>query len=157
MMPSQSIQTSSNVSPSVPVLGETGTRAVRRVLVIDDAQDACEGLALLLELEGYRVESALDGPGGLACAACFEPNVVLLDLAMPHMSGYDVARALRRLPATRNALIVALTGLGEFDDIARSRAAGFDHHQVKPVDVDALLALIDRHFEQVARGGVRGD
>lgn len=153
----QSLQTNGDVSPSSPLAEDTGTPAARRLLVIDDAQDACEGLALLFELEGYRVESALDGPGGLACAERFAPQVVLLDLAMPHMSGYDVALALRRLPATRDALIVALTGLGELDDIERSLAAGFDHHQVKPIDVDALLALIDRHFEKLARRDARGD
>jgi CheY-like chemotaxis protein len=117
-----------------------------RVLVVDDVEDACEGLALLMKIEGFQVEAALDGASAVQCASQFVPHIVLLDLAMPRMSGYEVARQLRAHPATRDVLIIALTGLSEFDDIARSREAGFNHHQVKPIDADALLALIDQHI-----------
>jgi CheY-like chemotaxis protein len=139
-----------------PHLARVVSRSTLRVLVVDDERDACEGLALLMEFEGYRVETALDGATGLSCAERFTPDVVLLDLAMPRMSGHEVARALRRHPASRDALIIALSGLGERDDIERSRAAGFDHHQVKPVNIDALLAMIDRHFAQPTSGSEYG-
>ncbi|SIT66097.1 Response regulator receiver domain-containing protein [Burkholderia sp. b13] len=145
-MASQPVQPSSSVSSATAAAGGALARHGLRVLVVDDAEDACEGLALLLQIEGFQVEATLDGPTAVECATHFAPHIVLLDLAMPRMSGYDVARRLREHPSTRDALIIALTGLSEFDDIARSRAAGFNHHQVKPVDVDTLLSLIDHHF-----------
>jgi DNA-binding response OmpR family regulator len=116
------------------------------VLVIDDTVHACESIALLMEFEGYRVETAFDGPTGIAHAERFAPQVVLLDLAMPHMSGFEVARRLRASPATHTAMIVALTGLGSDEDVQRSRDAGFNHHCLKPIDIDGLLALVDTHF-----------
>lgn len=150
-MASQPAQTSCSMLSATSAASSTIARRGLRVLVVDDAEDACEGLALLLQIEGFQVEATLDGPTAIECATHFVPHVVLLDLAMPRMSGYDVARRLRRHPATRDALIIALTGLSELDDIARSYDAGFNHHQVKPLDVDTLLALIDCHFDTRCR------
>jgi PAS domain S-box-containing protein len=113
-----------------------------RVLVVDDNADAAESMALLLQLEGHEVEMAFDGRSALMVARRLRPAVVLLDIGLPGMSGYEVARELRREAATRGAVLIALTGYGQAEDRARSRAAGFDHHLTKPVDHDALAALI---------------
>jgi CheY-like chemotaxis protein len=114
-----------------------------RVLVVDDNVDSAESMALLLSLDGHEVRTAFDGPGALARAAEFGPEAVLLDIGLPGMDGYEVARRMRELPGLENALMIAITGYGQDDDRARSRAAGFDHHLVKPVDPEALSALLD--------------
>ncbi len=113
-----------------------------RVLVVDDNVDACEGTAMLVDFAGYVVELAFDGPVAIEKAERFRPHVVLLDIAMPRMSGYEVAQRLRANPVTRDALLIALTGLGAADDIARAWQAGFDDYRLKPVDIDELLELV---------------
>ena len=114
-----------------------------RVLVVDDNTDAAESLAMLLEVRGNEVRVAYDGLEALDKEAEFRPDVVLLDIGMPKMSGYEVAKRIR---AARGAavMIVAITGWGQEDDRRRAREAGFDHHFTKPVDIDRLLAVIDR-------------
>jgi len=114
----------------------------KRILVVDDNIDAAESLALLLALEGHDVKFALDGPAALALASDFQPEAVLLDIGLPGMDGYEVARKLRERPETREALIVAITGYGQQEDRALTKAAGFDHHLVKPVDPEELGALL---------------
>ena len=121
----------------------------RRVLIVDDSRDSVETLALLLRVSGHDVRVALDGPGALEVAASFVPEVVLLDIGLPGMSGYEVAAQLRQVPGFASALIVALTGYGQLRDRDRSRNAGFDHHLTKPVDHKALLDLI----QSSRRGG----
>jgi signal transduction histidine kinase len=113
-----------------------------RVLAVDDNQDALQSTALLLELSGYEVQQAHDGSEGLAKARPFMPDVVLLDIGLPGMDGYEVARKLRKLPGLERVLIVALTGYSQAEDRQRSAEAGFDHHLTKPVDPDELQALL---------------
>jgi CheY-like chemotaxis protein len=119
--------------------GAAGSRC--RVLVVDDNLDAADSLALLLRVEGHEVEVCHDGGEALATIAQFQPEVVLLDIGLPGMDGYEVARRLRNHPATESAMLVALTGYGQEEDIRRSRDAGFDHHFVKPADLGALTTL----------------
>ena len=123
-------------------------RDAYRVLVVDDNVDACEGTAMLVDFAGYIVELAFDGPLAIAKAERFRPHVVLLDIAMPRMSGYEVARRLRENPLTRDALLIALTGLGAADDIARAWQAGFDDYRLKPVDIDELLELLSARLDR---------
>jgi PAS domain S-box-containing protein len=115
----------------------------RRVLVVDDSVDTARAMALLLKSWGHDVRAVHDGAAALAAAAGFRPEVVLLDIGLPGMDGYRVAAALRRLPGLDAAILIALTGYGQDGDRARSIEAGFDHHLVKPVDFDDLLALVE--------------
>jgi signal transduction histidine kinase/ActR/RegA family two-component response regulator len=112
-----------------------------RVLVVDDNRDAADSLGVLLGFLGYVVEVAHDGLGALRAVERFRPALVLLDLGMPEMDGYEVARRLRAQPDGQGLVIVALTGWGQEEDRLRSRQAGFDHHLVKPTDIDALQRL----------------
>src|SRR5262249_34690838 len=100
--------------------------------------------ALLLRLEGQEVRAAHDGPAALALAAEFRPQVVFLDIGMPDMDGFEVARRLRQLPGPVRPTLVALTGWGQMEDRRRSREAGFQHHLVKPVEPAALHELLAR-------------
>jgi signal transduction histidine kinase len=114
----------------------------RRVLVVEDNADAADSLALLLRATGYEVRVVGDGPAALEAAPGFRPDVVLLDIGLPKMDGYEVARRLRRDPATGDVLLVALSGYGQDEDRRRSHAAGFDAHFVKPVELEKLQALL---------------
>ncbi len=114
-----------------------------RVLVVDDNPDAAESLSMLLRLEGHDVRVAEDGRSALELASAFEPSVALLDIGLPGMSGYDVARALRNDPKTARCKLIALTGWGQDADRRRSAEAGLDHHLVKPLELDALKRLLD--------------
>ena len=105
----------------------------RRILVADDNVDAAEALALQLQLAGHDVRTAADGLQALEVAESFAPHVVLLDLGMPRMDGYETARRIRRLLWGKSATLVALTGWGQAQDRQRTSAAGFDAHLVKPV------------------------
>jgi len=116
----------------------------RRVLVVEDSPDARQSLRLLLELAGHHVETCEDGPSGLAKLGAFQPDVALIDLGLPGMDGYAVARELRRRPDTRAIRLVAVTGYGQADDRRRALAAGFDQHVTKPVDATMLDELLGR-------------
>lgn len=123
-------------------------RASRRVLVVDDNPDAAKMLAMTLRSEGHEVETALCGFRALEAVNDFRPDVVLLDIALPGLDGYEVARRLREQPTTRNVPLIAVTGYGQPEDRERSRAAGFEFHLVKPVslkDVTNVLATLDGH------------
>jgi len=113
----------------------------RRILVVDDNFDAAESIAKILKLFGHEVRCVQDGPNALAAARDYHPEVVVLDIGLPGMDGYEVARRLRcmDLPATR---IVAVTGYGQDEDRLRSRAAGFDEHLTKPVDPEVLQNFV---------------
>jgi PAS domain S-box-containing protein len=117
-------------------------RTSRRVLVVDDNRDSAETLAELARLWGFEIDTAFDGHSALQRASEWEPSCVVLDLGMPGLSGYEVARRLRRDRRFAGATLVALTGYGQAEDRERSRAAGFDHHLVKPVDAAELEALL---------------
>src|SRR5262245_31710832 len=125
--------------------GEQGGAAPqRRILVVDDSVDAAESLALLLRMEGHYVRVAHDGPAALAAVEAEPPDLVFLDIGMPVMNGYDVARRLRQRPGLGHLLLVAMTGWGQEEDRRRSQEAGFDHHLFKPVEPDALHQLLAR-------------
>jgi PAS domain S-box-containing protein len=114
------------------------------VLVVDDNFDAAETLCELLRLLGHRATAAYDGPSALSVAAQLAPDVVLLDIGLPGMSGLEVATKLRHLAETRSAYLVAVTGYGQTNDRDRSLEAGFDAHLVKPIDVDVLASQLQR-------------
>jgi CheY-like chemotaxis protein len=116
--------------------------ASRRILVVDDNQDAAESMRLLLRQVGAEVRVAHDGPQALAAFDACRPRMVLLDIGMPGMDGYEVARRLRASPYAGQASLVALTGWGQDEDKKRVREAGFDHHLVKPADLGTLQSLI---------------
>ena len=131
-------------------------RAVRglslRVLVVDDNRDAAESMGLVLARAGAEVEVVHDGASALARVEQFHPALVLLDIGMPEMDGYEVARRIRSRPALRGIQLVALTGWGQPDDRRRSLDAGFDHHLIKPAGIDELCALIPGTRTQPAGG-----
>jgi CheY-like chemotaxis protein len=116
----------------------------RRILVADDNSDALESLATLLELGGHEVFSAANGALALESAEQNLPEVALLDIGMPKLDGYEVARRIRAQPWGRDITLVALTGWGQDSDRRRSGEAGFDSHLVKPLDLDKLTELLGR-------------
>ena len=116
--------------------------SARRVLVVDDLEASAETLMALLEMEGFDVKVANEGMAALQIARDFRPDVVLLDIGLPGMNGFEVANSLREDPLTRGALLVALTGYGEAESRLRSARAGFDFHMVKPADINMLLSMI---------------
>jgi CheY-like chemotaxis protein len=113
-----------------------------RVLVADDLRDSADSLALLIELMGHAVEIAYDGEAALQAAEQFRPDIVLLDLGMPKLDGFEVSRRIRALPWGASVRLVAQSGWGQDEDRRRSAEAGFDHHLVKPIDPAALEALM---------------
>ncbi len=131
-------------SPSAPPR-VTGARR-RRVLVVDDNVDAAESIAVILRASGNDVRSIHDGPSVLPAAKAYRPDVIVLDIGLPGLSGYDVARMLREQAEFRRTLLVAVTGYGQEEDRRRSQEAGFDYHLTKPVDPEALQAFVARPF-----------
>ena len=122
-------------------LAGTGVEALR-ILVVDDNVDAAETIGMLLELNGHRVQMAHDGHGATVAATTFVPHVILLDIGLPGLDGYQVARTLRGRPGMQTTVLIALTGYGMDEDRQRARNAGFDHHLTKPVDPVLLSKLI---------------
>jgi signal transduction histidine kinase len=117
------------------------TRAYR-ILVVDDNHDGCDSMASLLNLEGHSVRTEYDGASAIATAATFKPEVILMDLGMPKMNGYDACRHIREQAWGKDMLIVAMTGWGQEEDKLRGKQAGFDAHLVKPVDPDELQDML---------------
>ena len=115
----------------------------RRLLVVDDNRDAAETMSMLLEMWGHDVAYAYDGPSALETAEQWQPQAIFLDIGLPGMDGYQVAEKMRELPHAKDAVLIAITGYGQEDDLLRSQQAGIDHHLVKPVAPDALRSLID--------------
>ncbi len=131
--------------PAATSEGTVGARdPQRRVLIVDDNVDAAESLAVLARIWGHDVRVAHDGEQGLKEARAYRPEVVLLDIGMPGLSGYDVARRLRAIPALNGVLVVAMTGWGQPQDRERSKEAGFDLHLTKPADPELLHFLLAR-------------
>lgn len=114
----------------------------RRILIVDDSRDGGESLGMLLRVLGAEVSVAHSGRRALECVDSFKPDVVLLDIGMPGMDGYEVARRIRSNPANRHISLIALTGWGQDEDRKRSAAAGFNHHLVKPADIEQLRQLL---------------
>ena len=127
-----------------PVLAvvRTPRKNSRRVLVVDDNQDSASSLAGLLNLMGHRTQTASDGQEAVAAALTFQPEVVLLDIGLPILNGYDACRQIRAQPDGKRILMIALTGWGQDDDRRKSKDAGFDAHLVKPVDHEELMKLL---------------
>jgi CheY-like chemotaxis protein len=112
------------------------------VLIVDDSEDGAESLAMLLEFGGHETHKAHDGLAALEAVERLRPDAVLLDIGLPGLNGYEVCRRIRQASWGKRMTLVALTGWGQDEDRDRSRDAGFDAHMVKPVDFDALLALL---------------
>jgi CheY-like chemotaxis protein len=128
----------------------SGAPARPRIMVVDDIEDTAASMAEVLDLWGYPVKIACDGFKALELARVFQPDVVLLDIGLPGMDGYEVARRLRQEHADRPMLLAAMTGYGQEQDREATRAAGFDHHLVKPVDL-AMLRQLLAHASAVAQ------
>ena len=129
-------------APKTAVEAETERMPRRRILVVDDNVDAVEMMRVLLEKEGHEIASANDGDAAIEIAVRCPPEIALIDLGMPGMDGYELARRLRQEPSLARTKLIALTGYGQEDDIQKSRQAGFDHHLVKPVDLNAIRSLL---------------
>jgi PAS domain S-box-containing protein len=123
---------------------ELQREAGRRVLVVDDNRDAADSTTSILRLLGYQVEAAYDGKSALVAAARLRPDVALVDLAMPGLDGYETLRLLKALPGLDDAYVVAMTGYGNEEDKRRTREAGFDAHVTKPVELEALLGVLNK-------------
>jgi CheY-like chemotaxis protein len=124
------------------------SRALERVLIVDDNRDAADSLAMCLQLEGHEALAVYSSEAALSHCATYAPQIVLLDIGLPFMDGYEVARRLRA--ASRSLRLIALTGYGKDEDKRRTAAAGFDAHLTKPVDLSALKAAF------AATGKARG-
>jgi DNA-binding response OmpR family regulator len=118
----------------------------RRVLIVDDDIDSAASLAMLLQLSNHETYTAHDGLEALEAAERLQPEVVLLDVGLPKLSGYEVCRRIRQQTWAKNILIVAITGWGQTEDQQKSNEAGFDAHIVKPPDYDALERLLSSHL-----------
>jgi CheY-like chemotaxis protein/anti-sigma regulatory factor (Ser/Thr protein kinase) len=128
--------------PLPPARAPRPSQARRRVLVVEDNSDVREMLRAALELNGHDVHEAEDGPSGVAAARALRPEVVLVDIGLPGLDGYEVARQIRADGADDTLVLIALTGYGQPEDRRRAMDAGFDAHLVKPVDPPALAVLI---------------
>ena len=122
----------------------------RKILVVDDNVDAAESLSMLLSVEGHQVRTAYDGLAALQLADDFQPEIIVLDIGLPRMHGYEVARRLRQETKYKDLLLVALSGYGQEDDRRRCLEAGFNAHLVKPVDLDVLRAAL-AHSESLVQ------
>jgi signal transduction histidine kinase/DNA-binding response OmpR family regulator len=135
----------SQPAPPLPTVSHRAVEApagASRILVVDDLAASAETLMTLLEMEGFEVRVAHEGQQALEIAREFRPNVVLLDIGLPGMNGFEVAHGLRSQPESQDALLIALTGYGEAESRLRSAQAGFDFHMVKPADVNLLLTML---------------
>jgi CheY-like chemotaxis protein len=130
-------------SPLRPSRGEIDRNGPKhRILVVDDLRDSAESMATMLGMMGHETYTAYDGLEALQVAAAFQPNIVLLDIGLPKVNGYEVAHHIREQPWGGNVALVALTGWGQEEDKRRSLEAGFDHHLTKPVAATALEKLL---------------
>jgi CheY-like chemotaxis protein len=129
------------------IAASPAARSAPRVLVVDDNVDSARGLEHLLVILGYDVRTVFDGRAALEAAQSHQPAVVLLDIGLPGMDGYEVAGRIRGDQRLRDALLIAVTGYGQDEDRRRSYEAGFDHHLIKPIDFDALVALLEQPEE----------
>jgi CheY-like chemotaxis protein len=114
-----------------------------KILVVDDNVDSAMTMGIFLDLSGHVTRLAYDGPEAVTAAADFRPDVVLMDIGLPGLSGLDAARAIRREPWAAGTVLIALSGWGQEADRQRSREAGFQHHLVKPVDHEVLSKILE--------------
>jgi len=113
-----------------------------RILIADDNADAAQSLAMLLRMFGHDVKTALDGESALTLAITYQPQAMVLDIGLPRMNGYDLARKIRTTPEIASSLLIAYSGFGQSDDKQRARDAGFDHHLTKPAAIQDLTILL---------------
>jgi len=125
-----------------PTVSEPPPTTARRILVVDDNRDSAMSLAMVLKLTGHETHTAYDGLEAVEAAATFRPDVVLLDIGLPKLNGYDACRKIREQPWGKGMVLIALTGWGQDEDRRKSQEAGFDAHLVKPVDHAALTKLL---------------
>jgi len=118
------------------------TKSLLRILIVDDNRDAADSLSEMLKLMGNDTRTAYDGQQGVDLAGEYRPDVILLDIGLPRLNGYEACRLIREQPTGKGAVLIALTGWGQDEDRRRSHEAGFDHHMVKPVDPGALMSMI---------------
>ena len=124
------------------LLGHKPRSRHARILIVDDNQDAATSLALLLKIAGNETQTAHDGQQAIETAAEFQPDLILLDIGLPKLNGFEACRRIREQPWGKNIVLVALTGWDLDEEHRQSRDAGFDHHLVKPVEFDDLRALL---------------
>ena len=124
------------------VAAETPVSTKLRILIVDDNEDSAESLGLMLKLQGNAIQTAYDGEQALAMFRIFKPNVILLDIGMPNLNGYEACRKIREQPGGSDVVIIAQTGWGQEVDRQRTKEAGFTHHLVKPLDPNALMKLL---------------
>ena len=130
-----------STSPATPA-SEKALLNMKKILVVDDNVDAADTLVALLEMDGFEVSTAYDGLAAVAAVKAGHPDIVVMDIGMPGMDGYDAARMMRQEPGAENMVLIALTGWGQSTDKNRASLAGFDHHLVKPVDYDTLIKCL---------------
>ena len=133
-------------SPQVTIVPEDSQAEASpgyRILVVDDYVDTAKSLAILLRRKGHTVQVAHDGPTALALVPTFQPQVIVLDIGLPGMDGYEVATRLRNAPELHETVLIALTGYGQQDDLQRTKQAGFHHHLIKPIKIQTLYALLE--------------
>jgi CheY-like chemotaxis protein/anti-sigma regulatory factor (Ser/Thr protein kinase) len=145
----QSVALAQKTQPP-PIEIDEAISAGLRVLIVDDNVDAVTALELLLQESGHLVRVAHTGPTGLAAALDFRPDVMLLDIGLPELDGWNVAERIRQQPALHDIVLVAMTGYGQNSDRQRSERAGFDHHFVKPVEFRKLRQILAAVSEKVA-------
>jgi CheY-like chemotaxis protein len=121
-----------------------------RVLIVDDYPDAAEAASMLITLYGHECRTATTGQDALAQAATFDPEIVILDIGLPDISGYEVARTLRARPGGRSLYLAAVTGWGQPEDRARALAAGFDQHVLKPTDAAKIKGILQLAAERAS-------
>ncbi len=131
-----------SLSPDPIWLDADAARLEQVVLVVDDNVDAAQSLGELLEASGYDVRTAHTGPTAVAAASDYNADVVLLDIGLPELDGYEVAKLIRQQPTHKNTVLVAMTGYGQESDRQKSQKAGFDHHLVKPADFAKVLEIL---------------
>ncbi len=133
-------------APAAPVAPATVlAETPHRILIVDDNEDSARSLAMLQKRRGHTTRTAATGPEALVAAAEFLPDVVLLDIGLPGMDGFEVARKIRAMPALRGVFIIAMSGYGRDEDRAEAKLAGFDEYLVKPVDLEQLRAWLRQH------------
>lgn len=151
------IESRGEAQRTAPVMGKAEDGSDRaRILVADDNYDAAQSLAIMLSMDGHEVRTAGDGFEALRTAEEFHPQLVVLDIGMPKLDGYETARRLRERPWAAHTRLFALTGWGQEEDRERARRAGFDQHLVKPVDPEALSQLLNRTLSESSRAFAEG-
>lgn len=136
------VQNHCDVLPENPLPAPRSQGRPLRILIVDDNVDAAESLAMLLDMDGYHVDTANDGLRGIDAYGEKRPDVVLLDIGLPGVDGYEVMREIRQIAGARQPIAIAVTGYGQREDIERSKQAGFDHHMVKPLEISALVSIL---------------